>query len=65
MLNDLDFDFSNDPAAVNAYKNDMRNKRKVKEATKNLKVSIIHPLRPSKKLLVLDIDYSTESITSE
>lgn len=58
VVNDLDVDFSENPAAAAAYKNDQRNIRKVKEATKNLKIDIIHPLRPGKKLLVLDIDYS-------
>lgn len=40
------------------YKNDQRNIRKVREATSKLRVNLIHPLRPGKKLLVLDIDYS-------
>lgn len=58
MVNDLDRDFTEDPVASAAYKNDQRNIRKVKEATAALKVNIIHPLREGKKLLVLDIDYS-------
>jgi ubiquitin-like domain-containing CTD phosphatase 1 len=58
VINDLDVDFSDNPAAAAAYKNDQRNIRKVKEATNKLKVNIIHPLREGKKLLVLDIDYS-------
>jgi ubiquitin-like domain-containing CTD phosphatase 1 len=58
VVNDLDVDFSDNPAAAAAYKNDQRNIRKVKEATKKLAVNIIHPLREGKKLLVLDIDYS-------
>lgn len=57
-MNDLDVDFSENPAASNAYRNDQRNIRKVKEATEKLEINIIHPLRPGKKLLVLDIDYS-------
>jgi len=44
--------------ASNRYQRDPRNKRKVKEMTAKLNVNIIHPLRPGKKLLVLDIDYS-------
>jgi ubiquitin-like domain-containing CTD phosphatase 1 len=58
VVNDLDVDFSEDPAAAAAYMNDQRNIRKVKEATQKLNIDIIHPLRPGKKLLVLDIDYS-------
>lgn len=58
VVNDLDVDFSENPTAAAAYKNDQRNIRKVKEATEKLKIDIIHPLRPGKKLLVLDIDYS-------
>lgn len=57
-MNDLDVDFSENPVASNAYRNDQRNIRKVKEATEKLEINIIHPLRPGKKLLVLDIDYS-------
>ena len=58
ILNDLDVDFSADPAAAIQYQNDQRNMRKVREATKRLNVNIIHPLREGKRLLVLDIDYS-------
>jgi ubiquitin-like domain-containing CTD phosphatase 1 len=58
VLNDLDVDFSADPAAALAYKNDQRNKRKIREATEKLELNIITPSREGKKLLVLDIDYS-------
>lgn len=58
MVNDLDVDFSDNPAAAAAYKNDQRNIRKIKEATKKLNINIIFPLTEGKKLLVLDIDYS-------
>jgi ubiquitin-like domain-containing CTD phosphatase 1 len=58
VVNDLDVDFTENPAASRSYQQDARNIRKVKEATANLKVNIIYPLRPGKKLLVLDIDYS-------
>lgn len=58
MVNDFDIDFSHDPAAAAAYKNDQRNIRKVKEMTQKLKINIINPPRPGKRLLVLDIDYS-------
>ncbi|KAF9261389.1 HAD IIID h [Marasmius fiardii PR-910] len=67
VVNDLDFDPTQDPAAAAAYKNDQRNIRKVKEATAKLKVNIIHPLREGKKLLVLDLDYTildTKPLTS-
>ncbi|KAL0059995.1 hypothetical protein AAF712_013231 [Marasmius tenuissimus] len=67
VVNDLDFDFTQDPVAVAAYKNDQRNIRKVKEATEKLNVNIIHPLRAGKRLLVLDIDYTildTKPLTS-
>lgn len=58
VVNDLDVDLAEDPAASAAYKKDRRNIRKVKEASAKLEVNIIHPLRKGKKLLVLDIDYS-------
>ncbi|KAJ7632993.1 HAD subfamily IIID h [Roridomyces roridus] len=67
VINDLDIDLSQDPAASAAYRNDQRNIRKVKEATDALKIDIIHPLRQGKKLLVLDIDYTildTKPLTS-
>lgn len=38
VVNDLDFDASENPAVAAAYKNDQRNIRKVKEATKKLQV---------------------------
>jgi ubiquitin-like domain-containing CTD phosphatase 1 len=63
VVNDLDVDFSDNPTAAAAYKNDQRNIRKVKEATKKLSVNIIHPLREGKRLLVLDIDYSRPSLS--
>jgi len=66
-VNDLDVDFSDNAIAAAAYKNDQRNIRKVREATEKLHVNLIHPLRPGKKLLVLDIDYTildTKPLTS-
>jgi len=64
VVNDLDVDFSENIAAAAAYTADQRNKRKVKEATEKLEVNIIYPLRPGKKLLVLDIDYSARTFSS-
>jgi ubiquitin-like domain-containing CTD phosphatase 1 len=58
VVNDLDVDFSANPAAAESHKNDQRNIRKIREATEKLKINIIHPLREGKRLLVLDIDYS-------
>ncbi|KJA27154.1 hypothetical protein HYPSUDRAFT_198438 [Hypholoma sublateritium FD-334 SS-4] len=67
VINDLDVDFTENMAASNRYQHDLRNIRKVQEATKNLQINIIHPLREGKKLLVLDIDYTildTKPLTS-
>jgi ubiquitin-like domain-containing CTD phosphatase 1 len=58
VVNDLDVDFTENMAASDRYQHDARNIRKVKEMTAKLNVNIITPLRPGKKLLVLDIDYS-------
>jgi ubiquitin-like domain-containing CTD phosphatase 1 len=58
VVNDLDVDFSANPAAAELHRNDQRNIRKIREATANLKINLIHPLREGKRLLVLDIDYS-------
>lgn len=58
VMNDLDVDFTENLAAVNRYRHDGRNIRKVKEMSDKLQVNLITPLRPGKKLLVLDIDYS-------
>jgi ubiquitin-like domain-containing CTD phosphatase 1 len=59
VINDLDVDFADNLAASSRYQHDKRNIRKVQEVTQSLQVNIIHPLREGKKLLVLDIDYST------
>jgi len=64
VVNDLDIDFTENPTAGNAYQRDARNIRKVREVSEKLKVNIIHPLRPGRKLLVLDIDYSQFLLTS-
>ncbi|KAL0946814.1 hypothetical protein HGRIS_012983 [Hohenbuehelia grisea] len=58
VVNDLDVDVSDNSAAAAAYKRDRRNIRKVDEATKKLQLNIIYPIRPGKRLLVLDIDYT-------
>lgn len=58
VFNDLDVDFSLNPAAAQAYQNDRRNQRKIKEMTAKLDVTLMNPLREGKKLLVLDLDYS-------
>jgi hypothetical protein len=64
VINDLDVDFTLDPAAAATYLNDQRNIRKIREATQNLQVNIINPPRPGKRLLVLDIDYSKHETCS-
>ncbi|KAF4578966.1 hypothetical protein EYR36_000775 [Pleurotus pulmonarius] len=56
LINDLDVELTD--AALEAYKRDRRNARKIREATEKLNVNIIFPLRPGKRLLVLDIDYT-------
>ena len=64
MFNDLDVDFSADPKAADAYRNDQRNLRKIREHSKQLNLNIIYPLRTGKRLLVLDIDYSKNNSIS-
>ncbi|PSR83039.1 hypothetical protein PHLCEN_2v5843 [Hermanssonia centrifuga] len=67
VVNDLDVDFSADPAAAAAYVNDQRNLRKIKEHTQKLEINVMYPLREGKRLLVLDIDYTildTKPLTS-
>lgn len=59
VMNDFDVDFTADPKAAEAYTHDQRNRRKIKEHTEKLNLNIITPLREGKRLLVLDIDYST------
>ncbi|KAH9928171.1 uncharacterized protein B0H18DRAFT_1084613 [Fomitopsis serialis] len=59
VLNDLDIDFSANPAAASAYINDQRNQRKIRECTRSW--------REGKRLLVLDLDYTildTKPLTS-
>ncbi len=58
IINDLDLDLLMDVTARSRYLTDPRNARKVKEYTSKTNINIIHPVRPGKKLLVLDIDYS-------
>ncbi|KAJ3541306.1 hypothetical protein NM688_g6107 [Phlebia brevispora] len=58
VLNDFDVDFSSNPRAADAYRNDQRNLRKIREHTQRLNLNIIYPLREGKRLLVLDIDYT-------
>ena len=58
VVNGFDVDFSANPAAAESHKTDLRNIRKIREATEKLKINIIYPLREGKRLLVLDIDYS-------
>ncbi|KAK0211162.1 HAD subfamily IIID h [Desarmillaria ectypa] len=68
IVNDLDLDvLLMDLTARNRYLTDPRNARKVKEYTSKTHINIIHPVRPGKKLLVLDIDYTildTKPLTS-
>lgn len=67
VVNDLDVDFTENPQAAARYKNDPRNFRKIREATSNLQINIINPLREGKRLLVLDLDYTivdTKPLTS-
>ncbi|KAG8836985.1 hypothetical protein FRC20_006845 [Serendipita sp. 405] len=69
VFNDLDIDFSADPnsEAVRKFKNDARNKRKIREAVAALQVNLMNELREGKKLLVLDLDYTildTKPLTS-
>lgn len=62
VVNDLDWDFSDNLAAAAQYRRDQRNIRKVAEMTKKLNVHIMNPLRDGKRLLVLDIDYSKSHV---
>ncbi|KAI0647374.1 HAD subfamily IIID h [Trametes meyenii] len=67
VVNDLDVDFSANPAAAAEYINDQRNRRRVEQHTKKLQPTLINPLREGKRLLVLDIDYTildTKPLTS-
>lgn len=58
VMNDLDVDISADPALQEAFINDRRNVRKIKEAVEKLDIQIMNAPREGKKLLVLDLDYS-------
>ncbi|KIY66317.1 HAD subfamily IIID h [Cylindrobasidium torrendii FP15055 ss-10] len=65
VVNDLDLEVT--PLTKNQYLSDPRNIRKVHEYTKSTKINFIHPVRPGKKLVVLDIDYTildTKPLTS-
>ncbi|KAF8880250.1 HAD IIID h [Mucidula mucida] len=58
VFNDLDLEEIITAATSNRYLSDPRNKRKVREYTQSTKINFIHPVRPGKKLVVLDIDYT-------
>ena len=58
VVNDLDLQLDASSAEAKSMAQDKRNLRKIQEAVKNLNISIMYPLRPGKKLLVLDLDYS-------
>jgi ubiquitin-like domain-containing CTD phosphatase 1 len=58
IVNDLDLQLDASSAEAQSMAHDKRNLRKIQEAVKNLSISIMYPLRPGKKLLVLDLDYS-------
>lgn len=58
VVNDLDLQIDASSAEAKSMAHDKRNIRKILEAAKNLNISIMYPLRPGKKLLVLDLDYS-------
>jgi len=67
VVNDLDLQLDAASAEARSMAHDKRNLRKIQEAAKNLSVNIMYPLRPGKKLLVLDLDYTlldTKPLTS-
>ncbi|KAF8759631.1 Beta-eliminating lyase [Rhizoctonia solani] len=67
VVNDLDLQIDAASAEAKSMAQDKRNIRKILEATKNLNINVMHPLRPGKKLLVLDLDYTlldTKPLTS-
>ncbi|KAL5636496.1 hypothetical protein ACGC1H_000452 [Rhizoctonia solani] len=67
VVNDLDLQIDASSAEAKSMAEDKRNIRKILEAAKNLSLNVMHPLRPGKKLLVLDLDYTlldTKPLTS-
>ncbi|QRV73126.1 NLI interacting factor-like phosphatase [Ceratobasidium sp. AG-Ba] len=67
VVNDLDLQLDASSAEARSMAQDKRNLRKIQEAVKNLNLNIMYPLRPGKKLLVLDLDYTlldTKPLTS-
>ncbi|CUA67765.1 hypothetical protein RSOLAG22IIIB_03192 [Rhizoctonia solani] len=67
VVNDLDLQIDASSAEAKSMAEDKRNIRKILEAAKNLSINVMYPLRPGKKLLVLDLDYTlldTKPLTS-
>ncbi|KAB5596234.1 Cysteine desulfurase NFS1 [Ceratobasidium theobromae] len=67
VVNDFDLQIDAASAEAKSMAQDKRNIRKILEAAKNLNINIMYPLRPGKKLLVLDLDYTlldTKPLTS-
>lgn len=57
VVDDLDYDFLPDYKSDDVAKMEV-NQQKLREYAQKTEIRIINPLRPGKKLLVLDIDYT-------
>ncbi|KAF9388120.1 hypothetical protein CPB97_001571 [Podila verticillata] len=55
VLNDLEEDYTPDDEA---FANDAQNQKSLKSTVAKCDINIMNPLRPGKKLLVLDLDYT-------
>ncbi|KAG0091405.1 hypothetical protein BGZ92_000738 [Podila epicladia] len=55
VLNDLEEDYTPDDEA---FANDAQNQKSLKSTVAKCDINIMNPLRPNKKLLVLDLDYT-------
>ncbi|KAF9337623.1 hypothetical protein BG006_003796 [Podila minutissima] len=55
VLNDLEEDYTPDDEA---FANDAQNQKSLKSTVSKCDINIMNPLRPNKKLLVLDLDYT-------
>ncbi|KNC96111.1 HAD hydrolase, family IIID [Spizellomyces punctatus DAOM BR117] len=58
VVNDLDFDFLDYMPSDDRYRNDERNRRKLREYIDKTKITVFNDLRAGKKMLVLDLDYT-------
>lgn len=58
VVNDLDIEYSDDKTTKNAPWKDSTNLKSLQKVIKETQINIINDVRPGKKLIVFDLDYT-------